>query len=184
MKLAPIQLIQVVFKRVRVELDAQHVPETPINPLLEAFVFDGIPVSTEFGIGLVDANDERGQMYLTSLRVVVNNKAPEGKTLPKYSPYLIDVEAGGVVLLSKGAEKLGRAEDLVSVNGASLLWSSIREQVLSLTARMPAGPVTLPTVNFHDLRHKPDEPGVVPAKSPSIPPKRTAKSSGGRRTAQ
>ena len=49
MKLAPIQLIQVVFKRVRVELDAQHVPETPINPLLEAFVFDGIPVSTEFG---------------------------------------------------------------------------------------------------------------------------------------
>jgi preprotein translocase subunit SecB len=173
MKLAPIQLIQ-VFKRVHVELDAQHAPENPINPLLEAFVFDGIPVSTEFGIGLVDANDERGQMYLTSLRVVVDNKAPEGKTLPKYSPYLIDVEAGGVVLLSKGAEKLGRAEDLVSVNGASLLWSSIREQVLSLTARMPAGPVTLPTVNFHDLRLKPDEPAATPTKSAVMPSKRAA----------
>lgn len=39
-----------------------------------------------------------------------------------------------------------------TVNGASLLWSTIRVQVLSITSRMQAGPVMLPTVHFHDLR--------------------------------
>ena len=55
-------------------------------------------------------------------------------------------------MLSRGAEKLGSAHDLVTVNGAALLWSAIREQLLTLTSRMPAGPVMLPTVHFHDLK--------------------------------
>ena len=44
------------------------------------------------------------------------------------------------------------------VNGAGLLWSAIREQVLNLTSRMRAGPVMLPTVHFHDLKSTAQQP--------------------------
>lgn len=57
-----------------------------------------------------------------------------------------------MIRVAPGAAVLGDVEDLAVVNGTSLLWSAIREQVSTLTARMPAGMVTLPTVNFQDLR--------------------------------
>lgn len=57
-----------------------------------------------------------------------------------------------MVVVPKGAEQLAPPEDLAAVNGTSLLWSAVREQVLSLTSRMPAGPVMLPTMNFYDLK--------------------------------
>jgi hypothetical protein len=60
-----------------------------------------------------------------------------------------------VVTVPPGAEKLAPPEDLAAVNGAALLWSAIREQVLALTSRMPAGPAMLPTVHFHDLKRQP-----------------------------
>ncbi len=91
-------------------------------------------------------------MYGASLRVVVDNAPnPELKD-QKFSPYRIDVAAEGVILVPKGAEKLSPPEDLATVNGAVMLWSVVREQVLGLTSRMRAGPVMLPTVHFHDLK--------------------------------
>lgn len=155
MKAAPLQLLQLMFKRVNVELDEEHAPGQPVNPLTEAFVFDGVNIATEFGIGEIDANHDRGRLYMTTLRVVIDNKPPDTARKPKFCPYVVDIDVAGVILLSSGAEKLGPPEDLVSVNGASLLWSAVREQVSTLTARMPAGPVTLPTVNFHHLRQQP-----------------------------
>ena len=152
MKTSPIQLLQLMFKSVHVEIDPAHAPAEPTNPITTAFVFDGIGINTEVGLAEVDLAHERGAMYLVSLRVVVNNQPAAGESESKFSPYLIDVEVAGVVLLLKGSEKLGPAEDLVTVNGAALLWSAIREQLLTLTSRMPAGPVMLPTVHFHDLK--------------------------------
>jgi hypothetical protein len=73
-----------------------------------------------------------------------------------------------VVLLPNGAEKLGLPRDLVTVNGAALLWSAIREQLLTLTSRMPVGPVMLPTVHFHDLKQGTPEHGAAAA-APAAP---------------
>lgn len=153
MKTAPIQLLQVAFKKVQVEVDDQHAPPEPINPFTTIFVFDGVNINTGFGIGLIDSDHERGPMFLVTLRVVVDNQWANETPERKFSPYLIDVEVRGVVVVLKGAEKLGSPEDLASVNGASLLWSAVREQVLAVTSRMMAGPVTLPTMNFHDLKN-------------------------------
>lgn len=152
MKIAPIQLLQVVFKKVQIEVDDQHAPSEPLNLSTTVFVFDGVNFNTTFGIGLVDPNHERGQMFLIRLHVVVDNQFANEVSERKFSPYLIDVEVRGVVVVLKGAEKLGTPEDLAAVNGASLLWSAVREQVLAVTSRMVAGPVTLPTMNFHDLK--------------------------------
>ena len=149
---SPIQLLQLTFKRINVEIDPRHAPPEAPNPMTTVFVFDGVSITTEVGLGEVDMAHERGPMYLVSLRVLVDNKASEDDPTRKFSPYMIDVEAAGVVLLRNGAEKLGPPADLVTVNGAGLLWSAIREQLLTLTSRMPVGPVMLPTVHFHDLK--------------------------------
>jgi hypothetical protein len=167
MKPAPIQLLQVMFRKVSVEVDERHAPEEPPNPYTSIFVFDGVEITTECGIGELDPDHERGRLYLVVLRVVIDNQANGDAPERKYSPYVIDVEARGVVMVPKGAEQLAPTEDLASVNGTSLLWSAVREQVLSLTSRMLAGPAMLPTMNFHDLRKErnPDEPAAPAAKN-------------------
>ena len=60
-------------------------------------------------------------------------------------------------------------EDLAAVNGASMLWSAVREQVLTITSRMRAGPVVLPSVHFHDLKKQTEASKV------SVAPKTGAK---------
>lgn len=173
MKAAPIQLLQVAFKKVQVEIDDQHAPSEPLNPFTTIFVFDGVNISTEFGIGEAEPHHERGQLFLVTLRVVVDNQLADNASECMFSPYLIDIEVRGVVAVLKGAEKIASPEDLAAVNGASLLWSAVREQVLTVTSRMMAGPVTLPTMNFHDLKQvalaaEPD----VPVKKPKTNPRK------------
>ena len=175
MKPSPIQLLQLTFKRVHVEIDQEHAPTEPTNPLTTAFVFDGVSITTEVGLAEIDMAHERGQMYLVSLQVVIDNKADTDEPDRKFSPYRIDIEAAGIVVLSRGAEKLGSAHDLVTVNGAALLWSAIREQLLTLTSRMPAGPVMLPTVHFHDLKQPTTTPLVAAAPQTEAPTKKSAK---------
>jgi hypothetical protein len=164
-KPSPIQLLQVILRHVRVELDPQHVPPEIPNPLTSVFTFDGVSIQTEFGIGDADPDHERGRMYFMSLQVVVDNEPNVEAREQKFSPYRIDVAVEGLVLVPKGAEKLGPPDDLASVNGAVMLWSVVREQVLNLTSRMRAGPVMLPTVHFHDLKQ-----GGIPATEASAPP--------------
>ncbi len=168
MKPSPIQLLQLFFKHVRVELDPERAPSEPANPLTTAFVFDGITVKTEFGIGEVDPDHERGRMFLLTLRVIVDNALDAKAVSQKFSPYKIDISVDGVVVIPKGAEKLAPPESLAAVNGASLLWSAVREQVLSLTSRMPAGAVMLPTVHFHDLKKERSQ-GADDREAPSEP---------------
>lgn len=162
MKAAPVQLLQVMFKKVHVEWDERHAPQDPPNPFTNTFMFDGVDLMTEFSVGELEPNHERGRMYLLSLRLVVDNEPRGGKEAQKYSPYLVDVEARGVVLIPTGAERLAPPEDLAAVNGASLLWSALREQVLTVSSRMMAGQVMLPTMNFHDLKQQNSPPDEAP----------------------
>jgi hypothetical protein len=152
MKPSPIQLLQLMFKRVQVELEPQHVPDEVPNPLISSFTFDGVNIQTEVGIGEADPVPNRGRIFLLELRVLVNNEPNPESPDQRFSPYSIDVAVEGMVLIPQGAERLGLPEDLAVVNGASLLWSAVREQVLAITSRMRAGPVMLPTVHFHDLK--------------------------------
>jgi preprotein translocase subunit SecB len=41
-----------------------------------------------------------------------------------------------------------RAEELIRVNGAGILFGAIREMVLNITCRSSKGPLVLPTLNF------------------------------------
>lgn len=154
MKPSPVQLIQQLFKHVKVELDPAHLPAEVPNPLTSVFTFDGVSLQSEVGVGEADPHHERGTMFFVELRVVVDNEPNPDVQEQKYAPYKIDVAVEGVVLIPKGAEKVGDPEDLAAVNGTSMLWSAVREQVLTVTSRMRAGPVVLPSVHFHDLRKR------------------------------
>ena len=173
MKPSPIQLLQLTFKRVNVEIDPAHAPDEAPNPMTSVFVFDGVSISTEVGLAEVDMDHERGPLYLVSLQVLIDNRHEANEPDCKFSPYRIDFEAAGIVQLAKGADKIGSQHDLVTVNGASLLWSAVREQLLAITSRMPAGPVMLPTVHFHDLKQPSIEP-VEPA-APQTKARKAAK---------
>jgi hypothetical protein len=177
MKPSPIQLLQLMFKRVSVELDAKHLPPEIPNPLISAFTFDGIGIQTEVGFGEADPNHERGRVFFIELRVGVDNKPDAQVPDQKFSPYAIDVAVEGIVLVPKGAERLGPPEDLAAVNGASLLWSAVREQVLAITSRMRAGPAMLPTVHFHDLKQNAAKPAALAVETTKALPaaKKTAR---------
>lgn len=171
MKPSPIQLLQVMLKHVRVELDPARLPPEIPNPLTSVFTFEGVTVQTEFGIGEADPDHQHGRTYFTSLQVIVDNAPnPEAKE-QKFCPYRIDIAVEGMVLVPKGAEKLGPPQDLALVNGAAILWSVVREQVLTLTSRMRAGPVMLPTVHFHDLKSNGAQ-ASAPAPAVAAKPKR------------
>ena len=174
MKPSPVQLMQLMFKHVKVELDPAHLPAEVPNPLTSVFTFDGVSLQSEVGIGESDPHHERGTVFFVELRVVVDNEPNPDIKGQKYAPYKVDVAVEGVVLLPKGAEKLGDAEDLAAVNGASILWSAVREQVLTITSRMRAGPVVLPSVHFHDLKKRNEAPEV--AAPPAIAVKRVRRS--------
>ena len=168
MKTAPIQLSQLSFRRISVEIDAARIPEDGSPPTDVSFDFDGVNIATHVSFLPEEESTAAGTAFFLVLRVVIDNQASDEADL-QFSPYLVDIEAGAVVRALPGAEKLGDIQDLVVVNGASLLWSAIREQVCNLTARMPAGQVMLPTVNFHDLKQQnreKDTHGDAPAARP------------------
>lgn len=170
MKASPVQLMQLMFKHVRVDFDPEHQAPQVINPLTEVFNFEGVSLYSEVGIGEADMNHERGRVYVVELRAVVDNEPNPEVTNQRFAPYKIDVAAEGLILIPKGAEQVGDPEDLAAVNGASMLWGAIREQVTTITSRMRAGPVVMPSMNFHDLKKangelQPAAPAVQPAKT-------------------
>ena len=158
MRTAPIQLSQISFRRVSVELDAARIPEDGSTPKDVSLDFDGVNIATHVSFSPADESERSGTALFLALRVVIDNQASAEEGV-RFSPYLVDIEAGALVHALPGAEALGDIEDLVVVNGTSMLWSAIREQVCNLTARMPAGQVMLPTVNFHDLKKQNREKG-------------------------
>jgi hypothetical protein len=152
MKLAPIQLSSLSFRRISVELDIHDFSDRKLAGQETPFDFESVVIATSVGFAPMDDAGSSDRSFLLTLHVVIDNTEADAAGSHRRSPYLIDMEAGAVVEVAPGAEALGDIGDLALVNGTSLLWSAIREQVSNLTARMPAGLAMLPTVHFLDLK--------------------------------
>lgn len=152
MKPSPVQLLQLVFDKVLVELDPNHAPPEPYG-LSAPFSFNGVILRTAVGFAELDGAPADAHLFEVSLELIVENKkSKEKKKTQQFSPYLLHLKARCLVRLLKAASKLGPPQDLAAVNGAALIWSAMREQVAATTARMQAGQILLPTVHFQDLR--------------------------------
>ena len=160
MRTAPIQLLNASFRRISVEVDSRHLDDAGSNSLDPHALFEGVLIATEVGCKQLEQTDPRGTPYFVTLRVLIDNEQISEQPAQRASPYRIDIEAGGVVVLAPGAERLGDPDDLIRVNGPALLWSAIREVVANATSRMPLGMAFLPSVNFRDLMK--DAPAGAP----------------------
>jgi preprotein translocase subunit SecB len=145
MRPSPLQLQHVIYEKVSVLPHSRGKQSKGENTSQRAlgFDFEGVGIRANIGTARRHGQDEDPRDFLVNLEIVVDNK--EGKT----APYDIDVGVVGVfnVLPSLPKEK---REDLVTVNGASILYGVIRELVLLLTSRFSAGALTLPGMNFED----------------------------------
>jgi preprotein translocase subunit SecB len=151
MKPSPVQLLQLTFDKVSVELDPNHAPQEP-HGLNSPFSFDGVTFRTAVGLAELDGAPTEEHAFEVALELLVENKKSRDKKTHRFSPYLLHLKGRAIVRLMKAAFNETLPEDLAAVNGAALIWSSMREQVAAITSRMPAGQILLPAVHFQDLR--------------------------------
>lgn len=153
MKPSNVQTKSVVFVGVDIQPTAGDIEDTP------AFDWNGVNIGIQTKHKQYEDNT-----YSLYLQFLVNNA--EGKQ----APYTVDIQVMGMFKYL-GSDPADRAEDLVVVNGLSILYGTIREMVTMITSRMPHGAICLPGANFLD--HRPslgrgqaEEPKhAVPAKA-------------------
>lgn len=138
MRPSPIQLLHVIYRRVNVTECGHASSQTAIG-----FDFQGVNIKAKLGSALKKGQEADPEDFLVDLEIAIDNEAG------KPTPYGIDVSVLGVFKVLPSLTK-DRREDLVTVNGASILYGAIRELILGITSRFQAGPLTLPGMNFED----------------------------------
>lgn len=149
MQSSPLQLKEYNFTLVHVKA-REDAPPHP-DGLLD---MDGVMIDERIQWGLADQESQDPLWFGLKLYVGILNKS--GNTIP----YDIEIEVQGLFSFDQIVPKEQR-ESLLMVNGSSVLYSVMREQVLSLTARGAYGPVMLPTVNFLDHKQPKQNPTSV-----------------------
>ena len=141
MKPAFMQLEQITTNRLLIEALEGHDPNA-----------DEAPMSLTAKItGLAGSENDR-QYWKVGLAIRLRPK--KDKSLP---PYKVEVDVSGMFSTKTGHVPEPDLARLVGINGASMLYSAVREQVFMVTARGAWGPLQLPTVSFADLNVKPVE---------------------------
>ncbi|QOD81639.1 protein-export chaperone SecB [Chromobacterium haemolyticum] len=143
MQLSPLQLERYHFNlgyvRARADHEASHDGDT------ESVI--GVEMSEQLSWSDVESQDGKSYAPL-KLYIALENKGE------KKAPYDIAVEVEGVFQISPAFMKKEGWEEVFIINGASMLYTVIREYVLSFTSRAVSGPLMLPTMNFLDYVKK------------------------------
>lgn len=173
MNISPIQMISLTFRRLQIEIDLEQWRAAPEEPTDPHALLQGVLLNTEVGCSPLPDRDGRGARHFVRVRLQVHNQLDsEAEPRPRPSPYLIDIEGGAVIAMEDEMAARPDAADLLLVNGASMIWGAMREQVAQMTSRMPAGTALLPAVNFRELTSDPaeaDAPAPVAAEPAATP---------------
>lgn len=137
-QLSPLQLMQMVFTKTRVETfeDADGLGEI----WAPQFDFEGVNLLVENTVGQQENNTTD---FLVALRVAVLNEADAVKK----APYTFDIAVQGVFKLAADFTCDDRY-DLVRVNGSAMLYGAIRDMLQQITACSMLGTLLLPTLHF------------------------------------
>ncbi len=137
-QLSPLQLMQMVFTKTRVETfeDADGLGEI----WAPQFDFEGVNLLVENTVGQQENNTTD---FLVALRVAVLNEADAVKK----APYAFDIAVQGVFKLAADFTCDDRY-DLVRVNGSAMLYGAIRDMLQQITACSMLGTLLLPTLHF------------------------------------
>jgi len=151
MRKPPLEMRHHFFPSVHIEADV-NVAEKP--PKVSDFGYD-------YKIDLQVGKILPGGLYPIALNIEACEL--EGKI----KGYNLKVLAMGYIALDPSVPE-DRKDNLVAVNGGSLLYGAAREYIYSLTMRGPFPPIYLPTISFMPME---------PASTSSAPPPATTKSS-------
>ncbi len=136
------------------ELVRYHLTEVSFQPIGELLscVKDGsivypqfdktVKVETTFELG-IPKTEQVPDEFILSIGFKCTPK--KGSSFP----YRFSIGASGIFRISTQVPREQRTK-LVAVNGASVLYSALREQVLSITSRF-IQPIMLPTISFMAL---------------------------------
>lgn len=162
-QLSPLQLLEYVFDGVSVK-PVKGYKVVSGNSVERKFSPENLRISAEVGIDLL-AEEPKYSDYGVSLALKVGPKSDE------LAPYEVHVTVKGLVRMhlvqadGQGEERRVRA----LVNGVSLLYGAVRDQVMTITSRSVHGPFLLPSVSFADLASpKGDAVAKLPARKPAV----------------
>ncbi|MFH1493770.1 MAG: protein-export chaperone SecB [Pseudomonadota bacterium] len=167
MKLSPLQLVHSQFTAISVISNdvSVHVPESieTVYPPIEAK-----DLSIKIFLGIPDEGDDSHDFVVS---VGVGNAEDTNSSLP----YRFAAQIEGVFRIDHDGDPDERKR-MVVVNGASMLFGSVREQILTITMRQKNGPMLLPSMDFRSLseesqKNKPKRPRTSASKK--MNPKRT-----------
>lgn len=157
MQLSPLQLLEYVFDGVSVQPVKGYQPDPDVSPSL-VFFPGKLSLSAQVGIDLL-AEESKYSDYGISLALKVGPKSDE------LAPYDVNVTVKGMVRMHL-TQVEGQAEERrvrALVNGVSLLYGAVRDQVMTITSRSVHGPFLLPSVSFADLAQPKAETVARPA---------------------
>jgi preprotein translocase subunit SecB len=155
MQPSPIQLKEMVYLGIKVWPQQLDENETPLEQAEDQtskpvpFDFNGVVIGERIETKIFgDENDPT--LYGVKLRIAIENK--EGKI----APYTLEVEVAGFFEII-GNIPIEERENMIIANGSAVLYSGIRDQVMTISARCSQGIFILPTVNFLDrIKKEPD----------------------------
>ena len=115
-------------------------PNIDATPLGQFADFNDVELGSN--VSLHQLTEKDGPNVRQGLSLVLTAKPSEVCTFP----YHIEMEMMGVFDTNDLPE--AKRDVLLLVNGASMLYSAMREMLLTITQRCMHGPVLLPSVNF------------------------------------
>lgn len=141
MRASPLQLKHLLFTKVIVD------PEVPFEEADKfkhgEFSFEGVVFDVHLATALAAGQEDEPHDFMIKLSVGISNKKDT------HAPYKIDIGVVGLFAVSDVIPIEDR-NNIVTVNGASVLYGAIREQVATLTSRSYLGSMVLPTMDFRD----------------------------------
>jgi len=140
---SPIQLRHYYFIRLSVIAREEVLSTLDIEQAASYPAFDDITLEPEVTLFSSDEGTEQGPYML---RLSIAHQPDKESTFP----YTFDVVLEGVIEATE-PDKLEDPKRLVVINGAGMLYSAAREQLLALTSRHLYGALMLPTLNFQHL---------------------------------
>lgn len=138
-ELSPLQLKQLVFTQISIELSAGI--EQTTEYWAPDFDFNGVEIKTKVEIALEQGTESDPRNYI----VRVNLSVPNEKGKP--APYKLIVDAYGVFELAP-IYPIEKRQGIVHVNGSSIIVGAMREMITMVTSRAAYGAFTIPTLRF------------------------------------
>lgn len=108
------------------------------------------PISTSINVRTaIDLMKHEKEPHRYQLALTIHNLSCDDQPLP----YVLEMQAVGFFVVHPEFIH-DNIEKLIVVNGASMLYSAMREFVLMTTGRGPWGAFQLPTISFYDIASK------------------------------